>query len=176
MSAKSDRANALYRRNLEKRLQTTVTLTIKFCAAHRLMHHPGKCSNLHGHNYRADIVVAGPVDPKTGMVVDFARVKEIIGGWIDKEWDHKTILNVNDPFMHEATEQPVESPTNYLTRLFGHVPFAMPCEPTAENMAAHLARTDWFKDYRKIINLKVRVVSVTLYETDTCSATCGENK
>lgn len=150
----------------------SVTLVHKFCAAHRLIHHPGKCSNLHGHNYRVEVTVTGMIHPVTGMVVDFARVKEIIGGWINKEWDHKIILNAQDPIMLAADSQPVESPTHYLTRLYGHVPFAMPVEPTAENMAKFLLVVkDWFKDHPGLRGA-VNVVAVTVHETDSCSATC----
>ncbi len=45
-----------------------------FEAAHRLPNVPEghKCSRLHGHSFRAEIHVAGAVDPKTGWVMDFA--------------------------------------------------------------------------------------------------------
>lgn len=49
----------------------------RFEAAHKLpglpAHH--KCGRLHGHSYRVEIHVAGGVDPRTAMVMDFADVK-----------------------------------------------------------------------------------------------------
>ena len=50
---------------------------ISFEAAHRLPHVPAghKCARLHGHSYRVEVHVSGPVDPRTGMVVDFAELK-----------------------------------------------------------------------------------------------------
>jgi len=33
-----------------------------------------KCGRLHGHSYRVRVYVAGPVDPASGMVVDFAEI------------------------------------------------------------------------------------------------------
>lgn len=48
-----------------------------FEAAHRLPHVPEghKCARLHGHSYRVAVHVAGPVDPDTGWVMDFADLK-----------------------------------------------------------------------------------------------------
>jgi 6-pyruvoyltetrahydropterin/6-carboxytetrahydropterin synthase len=51
---------------------------ITFEAAHLLPNLPEghKCRRLHGHSYRVRVFVEGPVDPKTGWVVDFADIKE----------------------------------------------------------------------------------------------------
>jgi 6-pyruvoyltetrahydropterin/6-carboxytetrahydropterin synthase len=48
-----------------------------FEAAHRLPHVPAghKCARLHGHSFRAEIHVRGPVHPELGWVMDFAEVK-----------------------------------------------------------------------------------------------------
>jgi 6-pyruvoyltetrahydropterin/6-carboxytetrahydropterin synthase len=65
----------------------------RFEAAHVLPHHSGKCSKLHGHSYRVDVAVEGPLQsdgPARGMVVDFddlaavVRPSEHIALWI---WD-----------------------------------------------------------------------------------------
>jgi len=46
-------------------------------AAHRLPNLPAehKCSRLHGHSFRVEIHVSGPLDPKTGWIMDFADLK-----------------------------------------------------------------------------------------------------
>jgi len=46
-------------------------------AAHRLPNVPEghKCSRLHGHSFRVEIHVSGPVHPKTGWIMDFADLK-----------------------------------------------------------------------------------------------------
>jgi 6-pyruvoyltetrahydropterin/6-carboxytetrahydropterin synthase len=53
--------------------------TFTFDAAHRLTRVPAghKCANLHGHTFRVEIHLAGPVDPELGWVTDFADVKAI---------------------------------------------------------------------------------------------------
>ena len=49
-----------------------------FEAAHLLPDLPEghKCRRLHGHSYRVEIHVEGDVDPETGMVIDFAEIKQ----------------------------------------------------------------------------------------------------
>lgn len=46
-------------------------------AAHRLPNVPAdhKCARLHGHSFRIELRVEGPVDPALGWVIDFADVK-----------------------------------------------------------------------------------------------------
>ena len=45
----------------------------RFEAAHRLPRVPEghKCARLHGHSYKVEVAVAGPVDDKTGWFIDF---------------------------------------------------------------------------------------------------------
>lgn len=33
-----------------------------------------KCRRVHGHSFRGEVVVRGPVDPRTGWVMDFAEL------------------------------------------------------------------------------------------------------
>lgn len=49
-----------------------------FEAAHVLPGHPGKCRNLHGHSYRLVVEVDRPVDPVSGLAIDFADLKAIV--------------------------------------------------------------------------------------------------
>lgn len=46
-------------------------------AAHRLPNLPSshKCSRLHGHSFRIELHLSGPLDPRLGWVMDFADVK-----------------------------------------------------------------------------------------------------
>jgi 6-pyruvoyltetrahydropterin/6-carboxytetrahydropterin synthase len=52
----------------------------RFEAAHRLPNLPEahKCRRLHGHSFRIQVVIAGPVAPVTGFVMDFADVDQIV--------------------------------------------------------------------------------------------------
>ena len=48
----------------------------RFEAAHRLPRVPEghKCARLHGHSYRVEVAVAGPVDEATGWFIDFQKL------------------------------------------------------------------------------------------------------
>ena len=52
--------------------------TFSIEAAHRLPNVPEghKCARLHGHSFRIEIHVEGPIDPHTGWVMDFADIKQ----------------------------------------------------------------------------------------------------
>ena len=91
----------------------TVTRRLHFSAAHRV-HNPamsdeenqrtfGKCNNpnWHGHNYILDVSVRGPVDDRTGYVVDLTRVKEIVQKHVIEKVDHRN-LNLEVDFLRNA--------------------------------------------------------------------------
>ena len=46
-------------------------------AAHHLPNVPAghKCGRLHGHSFRIEMHVRGPIDPTMGWVIDFADIK-----------------------------------------------------------------------------------------------------
>lgn len=72
---------------------------IDFCYGHRLLDYDGVCKHPHGHNAVAEVEVRTDVLDARGMVVDFADVKRIVKGWIDREIDHKMILRHDDPLV-----------------------------------------------------------------------------
>lgn len=90
----------------------TVTRRVHFNAAHRL-HNPaesdawnratfGPCNNpnYHGHNYELEVSVEGPIDPKTGYVVDIAVLKELVDTHVSAVLDHRN-LNLDVPWFTE---------------------------------------------------------------------------
>lgn len=50
-------------------------------SSHVIPGHPGKCARLHGHTYRFQVWVSGPVDEASGMLVDFFELKREIDAW-----------------------------------------------------------------------------------------------
>ena len=46
-----------------------------FEASHQLPRHDGKCKDLHGHSWKLKVGVIGPVNEKTGFVMDYAELK-----------------------------------------------------------------------------------------------------
>ena len=90
--------------------EVTVTRRLTFNAAHRV-HNPelsdeentrtfGKCNNpnWHGHNYRLDVSVSGPIDDRTGYVIDLGVLKRIVEEKVIQRIDHRNI-NLEVEFM-----------------------------------------------------------------------------
>jgi len=128
---------------------------IHFCSGHRVLNHESKCANLHGHNYVAWVYAECPRLDSLGRVIDFSVLKEKVGGWIDRNWDHTTILFKEDKeLMFCATAMAKNKPV-----------FEADFNPTAENMAEFL-----LKDVCPVvlIDTEVRVTKVELWETENC--------
>jgi|LauGreDrversion4_2_1035121.scaffolds.fasta_scaffold12700_8 6-pyruvoyltetrahydropterin/6-carboxytetrahydropterin synthase len=60
-----------------------------FEAAHWLPTFPEghKCRRMHGHSFRVDVVVAGPLDPDKGYLLDYGDIKALTGP-LEKQLDH----------------------------------------------------------------------------------------
>jgi len=93
--------------------QVTITRRLQFNAAHRV-HNPslsdeendaifGKCNNpnWHGHNYTLDVSVTGPVDPRTGYVIDLGKLKAIVEREVVNKVDHRN-FNLEVDFMRNT--------------------------------------------------------------------------
>ncbi|HXX69587.1 MAG TPA: 6-carboxytetrahydropterin synthase QueD [Polyangiaceae bacterium] len=67
----------------------------RFEAAHRLPRVPPghKCARLHGHSFRVEVAVHGPVNPETGWLLDFQALHE---AWrpLSEQLDHRYLNDV----------------------------------------------------------------------------------
>jgi 6-pyruvoyltetrahydropterin/6-carboxytetrahydropterin synthase len=81
-------------RNADSKLQTRIGRTYRFESAHHLPLLPEghKCKNLHGHNYRLDVVLRGEIDSR-GFIKDFAEIDGEIAPLI-KLVDHQLLNDV----------------------------------------------------------------------------------
>ena len=77
----------------------TITKNLSFCYGHRLMNHPGRCKNLHGHSARVSITLSTNVLNEQGMVCDFSDINGYAGKWIDDNLDHNMLLHKDDPIL-----------------------------------------------------------------------------
>jgi len=114
---------------------------------------------LHGHNYSAHITCIGNLDT-VGRVIDFSVIKDKIGNWIDRNWDHGLILNVNDTQTREAMESLLKA--GLPIKLF-----YMDQNPTAESMCQFLFELS----NTLLASYDIEVTKIVLYETDNCYAT-----
>ncbi|EMA19663.1 MULTISPECIES: 6-pyruvoyl trahydropterin synthase family protein [Haloarcula] len=94
---------------------------LRISAGHRLLHHDGKCSRPHGHNYEITVRVTGELTAE-GWVVDKGEITDVID-----EWDHRFLLEAGDPLV-EAFDASGD----------GDAVVVLDHPPTAEVMAAIL--------------------------------------
>lgn len=75
-------------------LRARIGRTYRFESAHHLPLLPEghKCKNLHGHNYRIEVVVCGPLDQR-GFVRDFAEMDAEVAPLI-KRLDHRLLNEI----------------------------------------------------------------------------------
>lgn len=107
---------------------------LEFDSCHRLLNYTGNCNNCHGHTWQVEIEIESrrPLD-YCGMLVDY----RILKNYINENWDHRAILNENDP----------------LVDIFSTMGLAITCmdgNPTAENIAKEI-----LDDIIKIANLDI---------------------
>jgi 6-pyruvoyltetrahydropterin/6-carboxytetrahydropterin synthase len=127
----------------------SVTREITFCYGHRLLDYEGKCRHLHGHNGKAVITLAADALDQLGMVMDFTRLKRVVGGWIDEQLDHKMLLHRDDPILPFLRQQ-------------GEPVLVLDVNPTAENIARLI--------FEFTAQQGFPVVEVKLWETESCFA------
>ena len=70
-----------------------VTKRFRFEAAHHLPDHPGKCRRVHGHGYRLEVTVAGPIRGD-GFVMDFYDLKRIVEERVIDALDHRDLNTI----------------------------------------------------------------------------------
>ena len=66
---------------------------IRISTGHRILHHDGKCSRPHGHNYQVSVEISGTLSEQ-GWVVDKGDVTDVID-----EWDHMFLVEEGDPLV-----------------------------------------------------------------------------
>lgn len=133
----------------ERTLRIGADNPIRISAGHRILHHDGKCSRPHGHNYEITVDVTGTLTEE-GWVVDKGDVTGIID-----EWDHRFLVKKGDPLI-DAFEETGD----------GDALVVLNHPPTAEVMAVLLEERmlEAFSD-------NVTDVSVTVRETGELCAT-----
>ena len=159
-------------------MTTTATRRLTFCAGHRVLGHESKCSNLHGHNYIVEVTAEmnpsnGAAVDDIGRVIDFSVLKECVGGWLERHWDHGFIVNTLDATVLRALDA-VECVNAAGTpigggdgKCRGTKRFIARFNPTAENMASYLLH---IVCPEVLHGTYVRVSHIRLYETENCWA------
>ena len=73
-----------------------LTKSFTFEAAHRLPMVPPdhKCARMHGHSFRVDVTVAGPLDERMGWLMDYADIAALVEPILKAELDHRALNDV----------------------------------------------------------------------------------
>ncbi len=106
----------------------TVTKEILWVMGHRLVDgYVGHCTQVHGHQYKAEATFEAPEKNEHGMIVDFGIIKKVCKGWIDEYLDHGFMVCERDRAMKKFLE---DEHQKHMT-----VPF----NPTVEEMIEMIA-------------------------------------
>ena len=73
-----------------------ITVENDFSSAHQLREYEGKCSSLHGHNWRVQLTVRARRIDSRGISIDFGQLKRILAELVEP-FDHVD-LNATLPF------------------------------------------------------------------------------
>jgi 6-pyruvoyltetrahydropterin/6-carboxytetrahydropterin synthase len=78
-----------------------VVKRFEFEAAHQLPNHIGKCARLHGHSYKLEVCIDGPItndkgQTDDGFVVDFGDLSAFVKPAIEQWWDHHFLNDTID--------------------------------------------------------------------------------
>lgn len=138
----------------------TITRRLEWDAMHRIPNHEGDCKAFHGHRYVAEITCRAPELDPLGRVIDFAVIKEEVGGWIDLHFDHTAILQRGD-------NDPAAAAIHDSNARMGKPVYLMEAPPTVENIAIELAA----HACRLLEPLGIAVSELRVWETPNCSAT-----
>jgi len=118
-----------------------VTVDETFSSGHALRGYKGKCENVHGHNYKVRVTLEGPQLDSVGLLYDFTHLKRVI---------REIVGGVDHKFLNDMA------------------PFDV-INPSAENLAKY-----FYDETTRQMNAMpegAKVASITIWETDTTSAT-----
>jgi 6-pyruvoyltetrahydropterin/6-carboxytetrahydropterin synthase len=118
-----------------------VSVDETFAAGHALRGYKGKCENLHGHNYKVRVTLAGKELDSVGLLCDFVHLKQVI---------QRVVRSLDHKFLNEFP------------------PFDV-LNPSAENIAKYIY-DQTAKQLRQSSN-GVGITSITVWETDLTAAT-----
>ena len=143
----------------------TVTKEVTFDSCHVLEGHDAKCRNLHGHTWKLQASVTGPLilgGAKDGMVIDFGDLKTLINDYIMEKYDHAFIAKGDEKALAFVMA------SGYRYHIVG-------ARTTVENMAPII-----HKELQEALNEKYPkyncyVSRVKLWETPNSSATFDYN-
>ncbi|HKM30686.1 MAG: 6-carboxytetrahydropterin synthase [Bacteroidales bacterium] len=137
--------------------QLFITREFRFEGAHALTGYDGKCRHIHGHSYKLLVTITGepseiPGHPKSGMIMDFNDLKNIVHQYVIDPLDHSLMLREEAPLSRELKEQ------------YDNIK-VFDFQPTCEQLTLYIAHI-----LEPVISPPNRLHRVCLYETPTSFA------
>jgi len=133
-----------------------ITKTIEWHMGHRIPNHDGQCRYPHGHSYRLELTLSGPLvkeqgAPDEGMIVDFSLVSQALKTHVKDLLDHRFVAYDQDPLLKKAFAGDLGEELKI---------FFVPFIPTSENLVK------WcYLQLKDVFPPKINVVKLRLYET-----------
>lgn len=87
-----------------------LSIAVNFEAAHCIRGYLGKCSRLHGHNWKIEVTVIGSVLNELGMLIDFHDLKQEVNDVI-RQLDH---VYLNDLDIFKSINPTAENIAKYV--------------------------------------------------------------
>lgn len=133
-----------------------ITKVIEWDMGHRVPNHRSKCRNPHGHRYRLELTVAGPIceavgESDEGMVMDLGDVKAIMREAVHDVLDHGFMVHEDDTVMRRFFETNADQEFRVII-----VPFV----PTVERISEWCGR-----QLRANLPAGLDIVNVRVFET-----------
>ena len=122
-----------------------VTVEDTFSSGHFLRNYKGKCEKPHGHNYKVRVTLRGETLDHAGLLLDFKDLKDVL----------RPVVNYLDHQMINELQ-----------------PFDV-LNPSAENLAKYFY-DETNAHLKGKTNGRVQVKDITIWETDTTTATYSE--
>ena len=139
-----------------------ISRVFEFDAGHRIPNHKSECRNLHGHRYKLELSLEGPIlnaegESHEGMILDFSDIKTLVNKIID-QLDHSFIVAEKDTQMLE------------FLKISGSKYTVLKSIPTVENIAQYLW-SELDPQFKNTYNQSLSLCQLTLWETPKCFVT-----
>jgi 6-pyruvoyltetrahydropterin/6-carboxytetrahydropterin synthase len=159
----------------EFRVAVTKDYTV-FASAHFITFAGHRCEALHGHNYRAGIVLEGTLDEQSWYVIDFSVLKKLLRRLCD-EIDHKVLLPLENPKLQvtqsdHSVHVAYEGKPRYVFPRDDCVLLPIP-NTTVEMLARHLAK-QVLAEFERLGIARLTAIEIEVEESFGQSATYRE--
>jgi len=147
-----------------------VTKEFTFDSAHFLPNYYGKCERMHGHTFRLQVTVEGPIN-QSGLAFDFTMLKKIVREKVVDQLDHQLI---NDLIKIPSAENTAVWIWNQLVDLGSHIEHQLKDPNLAKAVSKYFHPEEDSSIDPSDIFSEVRLVEVKLWETPTSFVTYRE--